>query len=101
MLTFQDREEALRDDFQFSGSYEYGEDEEWADEEANWNGEPETVEQTEIATEVKDESAAYLEFLNEEVSIPSKTFLFCLIKANDLRRLKNLAVLLTTRMTTI
>ena len=62
-----DREEALRDDFQFSGSYDYADDEEWAEEEANWNGEPEAAEQTELSAEVKDESAAYLEFLNEEV----------------------------------
>ncbi len=67
---FQDREEALKDDFQFdSGTYGYDEsDDEWDDEEANWNG-PEQEEQ-EPAGDAKDESTAYLEFLNEEVSIP-------------------------------
>ncbi len=65
----QDREEALKDDFQFdSGTYGYDEsDDEWDDEEANWNG-PEQEE--EPAADAKDESTAYLEFLNEEVSAP-------------------------------
>jgi hypothetical protein len=64
-----DREEALKDDFQFeSGTYGYDEsDDEWDDEEANWNG---TEQEEEPSADAKDEGTAYLEFLNEEVSMP-------------------------------
>lgn len=63
-----DREEALRDDFHFDSTYDYGEDEEWADEDVNWSGEDTSaIEPQEAASTVKDESAAYLEFLNDEV----------------------------------
>lgn len=62
------REEALRDDFHFDSTYDYGEDDEWAEDESQWNGEEEVTE--EEATEAKDESQAYLEFLNDEVRIP-------------------------------
>ena len=68
------REEALKDDFQFdSGTYGYEEsDDEWDDEEANWNaGEAEEEPST---GETKDESTAYLEFLNDEVSTPMDIF---------------------------
>lgn len=58
-----DREEAKKEDnFDYANDYEEEEDEEWEGQEADWNNE---VEETE---DVKDESAAYLEFLNEEVS---------------------------------
>ena len=63
-----DREEALKDDFQFdSGTYGYEDDEdEWADNDGgNWNAEDDNEEEI---NEVKDESTAYLEFLNEEVT---------------------------------
>ena len=62
-----DREEALKDDFQFdSGTYGYDEsEEEWDDDAANWTGAEDEEEQS---GEAKDESTAYLEFLNEEVS---------------------------------
>lgn len=65
-----DREEALKDDFQFdSGTYGYEEsDDEWDDDDANWTGGDNDAEPV---TEAKDESTAYLEFLNEEVR-PSK-----------------------------
>ena len=61
-----DREEALKDDFQFdSGTYGYEEsDDEWDDDDANWTGGDNDAEPV---TEAKDESTAYLEFLNEEV----------------------------------
>ncbi|KAF4512653.1 hypothetical protein G6O67_000006 [Ophiocordyceps sinensis] len=62
----RNREDALRDDFQLDSTYDYGEDDEWDEEDANWNGEEE-VTQGETA-EVKDESKAYLEFLNDEAS---------------------------------
>lgn len=61
-----DREEALKDDFPLDGSA-YGDDEEeddeWAGDDNQWNdeGEPEEEEH-----DAKDESTAYLEFLNEE-----------------------------------
>jgi hypothetical protein len=60
------REEALKDDFQFdSGTYGYEEsDDEWDDEEANWHGGENEEEPT--GGETKDESTAYLDFLNEE-----------------------------------
>jgi hypothetical protein len=63
-----DREEALKDDFQFeSGTYGYDDsEEEWDDEEANWGA---AENEEEASTEAKDESTAYLEFLNEEVSL--------------------------------
>lgn len=55
-----DREEAKREDnFDFANDYEDDEeDEEW-EQEADWNNEGDEE-------EIKDESAAYLEFLNEE-----------------------------------
>ncbi|KAL2020505.1 hypothetical protein VTK56DRAFT_8390 [Thermocarpiscus australiensis] len=61
----QNREEALKDDFQLDGgTYGYGDSEdEWDDEEADWDG---AEEEPEVNTEVKDEGTAYLEFLNEE-----------------------------------
>ena len=56
-----DREEAKKEDnFDFAAEYEDEEDEEW-EQEADWNNEADEAE------DVKDESAAYLEFLNEEV----------------------------------
>jgi len=62
----RNREEALRDDFHFDSTYDYGEDEEWADEEANWTGDEGAAEPQEGGGQLKDESAAYLEFLNDE-----------------------------------
>jgi len=69
----------LKDDFQFdSGTYGYDEsDDEWDDEEANWNGGEHEEEPT---GEGKDESTAYLDFLNEEVSMRS-IYLSCLRQA--------------------
>ena len=66
-LTFvEDREEALKDDFPLEGSAYDDEDEEdeWAGDDTAWNDE------TEVEDEVdgRDESSAYLEFLNEEAS---------------------------------
>jgi hypothetical protein len=56
----KNREEAKREDnFDFANEYEDDEeDEEW-EQEADWNNEADEE-------EIKDESAAYLEFLNEE-----------------------------------
>jgi hypothetical protein len=59
-----DRDEALRDDFHLESTYDYGEEDEWDDDEANWNAEEE--EETGETAESKDESTAYLNFLNEE-----------------------------------
>jgi hypothetical protein len=60
-----DREEAKREDnYEFANEYEEEEDDEW-EQEADW-----TAEADEAEGDVKDESAAYLEFLNEEVLFP-------------------------------
>jgi hypothetical protein len=58
-----DREEALKDDYPLDGSAYDDEDdeEEWAGDDSTWNDEAEPEEETD-----KDESTAYLEFLNEE-----------------------------------
>lgn len=57
-----DREEAKKEDnFEFGNDYDEEEDEEW-EQEQDWNNETDEVE-----GDIKDESAAYLEFLNEEV----------------------------------
>ncbi|EWZ39171.1 hypothetical protein FOCG_08940 [Fusarium oxysporum f. sp. radicis-lycopersici 26381] len=60
----KNRDEALRDDFHLESTYDYGEEDEWDDDEANWNAEEE--EETGETSESKDESTAYLNFLNEE-----------------------------------
>ncbi|KAK5013785.1 Nonsense-mediated mRNA decay protein 5 [Cryomyces antarcticus] len=58
----KNREEATKeDDFGLSGDYEDDEEEEWEGE-VDWTQEADEVE------DVKDESAAYLQFLNEEAS---------------------------------
>jgi hypothetical protein len=72
-----DREEALKDDYQYDpASYDYGEDDEWADEDATWEneagqpaGEQGGAGEADGQNENRDESSTYLEFLNEEVSI--------------------------------
>lgn len=62
----KNREEALKDDFQLeAGSYDYDDDDEWGEAESTWNAE-ENPQEEEEPTDVKDESTAYLEFLNEE-----------------------------------
>ncbi|KAK8172317.1 armadillo-type protein [Phyllosticta citrichinensis] len=58
----KNREEAKREeDFSFTQDYDEEEDEEWEGE-GDWNNEGEEAE------DVKDESTAYLEFLNEEAN---------------------------------
>ncbi|KAI0476420.1 importin-beta domain-containing protein [Xylariaceae sp. FL0804] len=60
----RNREEALKDDFQYdANNYDDDDDEEWAEDDTNWNA-GEGPEQE--STESRDESTAYLEFLNEE-----------------------------------
>lgn len=61
---------ALKDDFQFdTGTYGYDdEDDEWGDDEATWTAGDDVEE--EETSDAKDESTAYLEFLNEEVKFP-------------------------------
>jgi hypothetical protein len=59
-----DREEAKKEEnFEYTPDYDDEEDEEW-EQETDWNTEENESE------DVKDESAAYLEFLNEEVCEP-------------------------------
>lgn len=58
------REEALKDDFPLDdGAYEDDEDDEWAGDDNAWT---EEADNDELEGDAKDESAAYLEFLNEE-----------------------------------
>jgi len=58
------REEALKDDFPLDdGTYDDDEDDEWAGDDNAWAEDAETEE---LEGDAKDESAAYLEFLNEE-----------------------------------
>ncbi|RYP17478.1 hypothetical protein DL767_010017 [Monosporascus sp. MG133] len=60
----KNREEALKDDFTFDPSvYDYEDEDEWAEDDANWNAEEATEEEQQ---EARDGSTAYLEFLNEE-----------------------------------
>ncbi|KAI1328186.1 importin-beta domain-containing protein [Xylariaceae sp. FL0255] len=60
----KNREEALKDDFTFGAdSYDYDDDDEWAEDDTNWNAEEAPEEEQ---TDARDESTAYLEFLNEE-----------------------------------
>lgn len=66
ILSILDREDALRDDFHLETTYDYGEEDEWDENEANWNADEEETNEEE-ALESKDESKAYLEFLNDEV----------------------------------
>lgn len=61
-----DREDAMKDDYGLDASYSYDDDEEWGDDEAAWAAEDELEE--EETGDAKDESTAYLEFLNEEAS---------------------------------
>ncbi len=75
-LTCADREEALKDDYSYApASYDYGSDDDWADEDANWETEETQqaaepgAQDAEAPNEVLDENSAYLEFLNEEVRI--------------------------------
>ncbi|KAI4864835.1 ARM repeat-containing protein [Hypoxylon rubiginosum] len=62
----KNREEALKEDFTYdAGTYEYEDLDEWADEDTNWNAEEGAEGEP---TEARDESTAYLEFLNEEAA---------------------------------
>lgn len=65
-----DREDALRDDFTLDAGYDYVDEDEWDERDVAWNDDedPGSAGDEEQA-ETKDESAAYLEFLNEEVSL--------------------------------
>lgn len=56
----------MKDDYGLDANYSYDDEEEWGDDEAAWTAEEE---QEEEPTDAKDESTAYLEFLNEEASL--------------------------------
>ncbi|KAL6871383.1 armadillo-type protein [Trichoderma novae-zelandiae] len=63
----RNREDALRDDFTLDASYDYVDEDEWDERDVAWNDdEDQGSAGDEEAPETKDESAAYLEFLNEE-----------------------------------
>lgn len=78
-----DREDAMKDDYGLDANYSYDEEEEWGDDEAAWTAEEE---QEEEPTDAKDESTAYLEFLNEEASIPRGSKALVLANMHDRRR---------------
>lgn len=62
----KNRDDALKDDYTFdAGSYDYDDEDEWAEEDTNWQVEEKTEEEPQ---ESRDESTAYLEFLNEEAA---------------------------------
>jgi hypothetical protein len=64
-LTNSDREEALREDFHLDGgAYGYDDDNSSWGEDTTWTAEEDDEKET---SEKKDESTAYLEFLNDEV----------------------------------
>ncbi|KAL2887313.1 putative importin [Ceratocystis lukuohia] len=59
----KNRAEALKDDLNFdSSNYDYGDSEEWADNDTNWN----LDEEAEEVEEVADTTGAYFEYLAEE-----------------------------------
>ncbi|RCI13948.1 hypothetical protein L249_8181, partial [Ophiocordyceps polyrhachis-furcata BCC 54312] len=63
-IAMRNREEALRDDFHLESTYDYGDEDEWGEEDANWNGEEEPAQPEALTT--RDESKTYLDFLNDE-----------------------------------
>lgn len=76
-----DREEALRDDFQLDSSAYYDEDEDWDDDGAQWEeGDAAEGEHSES----KDESTAYLDFLNEEVRQCLRKVLIQMYRTNEI-----------------
>ncbi|KAI1811944.1 importin-beta domain-containing protein [Poronia punctata] len=63
-VAMRNREEAMKDDFSFDpNQYDLEDEDEWGDDDANWTAEGGPEEET---AETRDESTAYLEFLNEE-----------------------------------
>jgi len=92
----QDREEALKDDYPLEDSAYDDEDEEdeWAGDDTAWNDETEVEEDT----DARDESSAYLEFLNEEASLQDSQF----HPSSNLSRLKNSKIWkITIQMTSL
>ncbi|KAF3015810.1 hypothetical protein E8E14_000642 [Neopestalotiopsis sp. 37M] len=62
----KNRDDALKDDYTYdAGSYDYDDEDEWAEEDSNWQTEEKPEEEPQ---EGRDESTAYLEFLNEEAA---------------------------------
>ncbi|ETS77667.1 hypothetical protein PFICI_09729 [Pestalotiopsis fici W106-1] len=62
----KNRDDALKDDYTYdAGSYDYDDEDEWAEEDTNWQLEEKPEEEPQ---EGRDESTAYLEFLNEEAA---------------------------------
>lgn len=60
-----ERDEILKDDFPLDESaYDDDDEEDWAGDDTAWNEENEPEEET----DAKDESTAYLDFLNEEAN---------------------------------
>jgi hypothetical protein len=83
----KNREEALKDDYPLDDSAYDDEDdeEEWAGDEAAWNEEVEEPEES----DAKDGHSAYLEFLNEEVSISFSTILRWITNSSQAQKFQN------------
>ncbi|KAK6198432.1 hypothetical protein LQW54_010260 [Pestalotiopsis sp. IQ-011] len=62
----KNRDDALKDDYTYdAASYDFDDEDEWAEEDTNWQIEEKPEEEPQ---EGRDESTAYLEFLNEEAA---------------------------------
>lgn len=77
----------MKDDYGLDASYAYDEEEEWGDDEAAWAAEEEPDEEP---TDAKDESTAYLEFLNEEASRPVNAVLECWLTSGQAQKFGHL-----------
>lgn len=69
-----DRQDALKDDFHLEQNYDYEDEDDWGEEDSAWQVEDEPEAEN---TEVRDESTAYLEFLNEEARFVSRRPVCC------------------------
>ena len=80
-----DREEALKEDYTGDGSTFDDDDDDWAGDDNTWTDDNEREE-----GDVKDESSAYLEFLDEEVSYRSRPLLFDFAESFQAQKFGNL-----------
>lgn len=78
----------MNDDYGLDASYSYDDDEEWGDDEAAWAAEDELEE--EETEDAKDESTAYLEFLNEEVGQSLRNDIWSLLTPRQAQKIGHL-----------
>lgn len=89
VTSYIDREEALKDDYPLDGSaYDDDEDEDdaWAGDDTTWTEEAEPEDEV----DGRDESSAYLEFLNEEVRLPNRRGSWASVNSIQAQKFKNL-----------